>query len=133
MRKKQPNPKYWLEGSEKDFQVAQSLFNLKHYPQCLFFCHLSLEKLLKAIVVKVNKKYPPYTHDLRRLADIAKIELDSQQEKQLDKIFTFNIVGRYADVKFEFYKKYNKKEYAQRYLEITKNLSLWLKKEFQKT
>jgi len=47
-------------------------------------------------------------------------------------IFTFNIAGRYADAKFEFYKKYNKKEYAQKYLKITKDLLLWLKKEFHK-
>jgi len=128
----QENIKYWLESSKKDFRAAQSLFESKHYAQCLFFCHLSLEKMLKGLTVKSAKKYPLYTHDLRRLAEIAKIDLDIQQRKYLDKIFTFNIAGRYADAKFEFYKKYNKKEYVQRYLKITENLLLWLKKEFQK-
>ena len=128
----QQNIKYWLDSSKKDLDVAQDLFRSKHYPQCLFFCHLSLEKLLKGIITKTTKKYPPYIHDLQRLAEFAKIDLNSQQKKCLDQIFTFNIAGRYADAKFEFYKKYNKKEYAQRYLKITKSLLLWLKKEFQK-
>ncbi len=128
----QKSIKYWQDSSSVDFKVAQSLFNSKHYPQCLFFCHLSLEKLLKALVVKTIKKHPPYIHDLRKIAEIAKIDLDSQKERYLDKIFTFNISGRYPEEKFEFYKKYNKKEIAKKYLEITRNLILWLKKEFQK-
>ena len=124
--------KYWQESSSKDFEAAKSLFEKKLYPQSLFFCHLSLEKMLKAIVVKTIKDYPPYTHDLRKLAEIANIDLSLRQKKILDKIFTFNIAGRYIDVKFAFYKKYNKKEYAQKYLKITKDLLLWLQKEFQK-
>ena len=124
--------KYWLEGSQKDFDVARNLFKAKYYPQCLFFCHLSLEKLLKVIVIKETKKYPPYIHDLRRLAEVAKLKLDKRQKKLLDKISTFNIAGRYADAKFEFYKKYNKKDFVQKHLKATKDLILWLKKEFQK-
>ena len=132
MQKEPPGTKYWVDSSEKDFLVAQDLFNLRHYPQCLFFCHLSLEKLLKAFVIKTIKDYPSYTHDLRKLAEIAKIDSTLSQKQILDKISTFNIASRYADKKYEFYKRYNRKEYAQKYLKITKNLILWLKKEFQK-
>ena len=132
MQKKILNIQYWLDSSKKDFQVAKSLFNSKYYSYCLFFCHLSVEKLLKAIVVKVTKNYPPYTHGLRKLAEFGKIKLSSEQKEILDKIFTFNIAGRYADAKLEFHKKYNRKEYAQKYLKITEDLLLWLKKEFQK-
>ena len=126
------NIQYWLDSSEKDFQVAQSLLKSKHYPQCLFFCHLSVEKLLKGIVVRTIKDYPPFTHDLRKLAKMADLDLDSKQKQYLEIISTFNIAGRYADAKMEFYRKYNRKEYSQKYLKITQNLLLWLKKEFQK-
>lgn len=132
MTKLKKNILYWTDSAEKDFQVAQGLFRLKHYPQCLFFCHLSLEKLLKAIVIKKIKDYPPYTHDLRKLAEIANLDLSSKQKENLEIVSTFNIAGRYADEKIKFYKKYNKKEYAQKYLKITNDLLLWLKKEFQK-
>ena len=124
--------KYWLGSSRKDFRVAQNLLSLKHYPHCLFFCHLSIEKLLKAITIKVNRQYPPHTHDLRKLAELANMGLSPKQEQILEIISTFNIAGRYADAKFKFYQKYNKKEYAQKYLKITKELLLWLRKEFQK-
>lgn len=122
----------WLASSRKDFCVAQGLFNLKYYPQCLFFCHLSLEKLLKAAMIKITKEYPPYIHDLRRLAECAGIHLTEKQKQILDTISTFNIAGRYSDEKFQFYKRYNKRNFAQRYLRITEELILWLKKELHK-
>lgn len=126
------NIKYWIKSSEQDFQAAHQLAKSRHYPQCLFFCHLSIEKFLKAIVVKTTKDFPPYTHDLRKLAEIAKLDLTLERELILDKISTFNIVGRYADAKFKFYQKYNKKEYTQKYLKITQDLLSWIQKEFQK-
>ena len=132
MKEKISNIKYWLDSSKKDFQVAKTLFESKHYSYCLFFCHLSIEKFLKGLVVRTTKDYPPFTHDLRKLSRIASLNLDSEQEQLLEIISTFNIAGRYANVKFEFYKKYNKKEYAQKYLKITKDLLSWLKKQFQK-
>jgi HEPN domain-containing protein len=124
--------KYWKESSSKDFEAAKSLFETKLYPQSLFFCHLSLEKILKALIIKRARKFPPFIHDLRRLAEVAKIDLTGEKEKILDEISIFNILGRYPEEKFEFYRKYNKKEIATKYLKITKDLFLWLKKEFQK-
>ncbi|MDP2909886.1 MAG: HEPN domain-containing protein [bacterium] len=127
------NTTYWRESSEQDLRVAQELFKLGHYPHCLFFCHLSVEKILKAIVVGSTKEFPPYTHDLRKLAEIGNVSLNKSKEQTLDKISTFNIAGRYADAKFKFYQKYNKKETAIKYLNITENLIVWLKIEFRKT
>ena len=126
------NIKYWLKGSKKDFQVAQDLFELKYYSQCLFFCHLSVEKLLKGMVIKATNDYPPYTYDLRELAKLAGLDLSSKRKEILDEIFSFNIAGRYAEVKFEFYKEHNNKQHARKYLEITNNVLIWLKKEFPK-
>ena len=126
------NIKYWSKSSKKDFQVARDLFKLKYYSQCLFFCHLSVEKLLKGMVVEKINDFAPYTHDLQRLAEIAGISLDSEQEQILEVISTFNVAGRYPRAKLEFYKTYNNTGRAQKYLETTDNLLKWLKKEFRK-
>ena len=42
------------------------------------------------------------------------------------------IAGRYGDEKFEFYRKYNKKDVAEKYLNVTKELSVWLKNNLKK-
>jgi len=124
--------KYWLEGSSKDFKASQVLFEKKLYSQSLFFCHLSLEKILKALFMKKMNKTPPFTHDLQRLAELAGLDLNKERQEVLKKIFTFNISGRYAEEKREFYEKYNNKKVATKYLEITKDMLSWLKKEFPK-
>jgi len=82
--------KYWQDGALSDFKAAQGLFENKSYPQCLFFCHLTVEKLLKALVVKEIKDSAPYIHDLRRLADMAKLDLNEEKMKLLDDISIFN-------------------------------------------
>jgi len=64
-----------------------------------------------------------FIHDLQRLAEIAKLDLTEEKEKKLNKIFTFNIAGRYANEKIEFYKKHNKRKYAKKGLLIFSNYS----------
>ncbi len=60
---------YWEKSSANDFAVTQYLFKSRKYSYALFFCHLSLEKLLKGFIVKHTKKSAPLEHDLVRLAE----------------------------------------------------------------
>ena len=124
--------KYWLTTSEKDLEVARFLFKQKYYPQSLFFCHLCLEKMLKYGFQKRKNKTAPFTHDLKRLAGLSGLALGKIQAEILDNISAFNISGRYVEDKFEFYKKYNRQDFAQKYLRTTESLIIWLKQEFQK-
>ena len=127
----QKTMEYWLTTSQKDLEVARFLFKQKYYPQCLFFCHLCLEKMLKYGFQKKKNKTAPFTHDLKRLAGLSGLILSQAKADALDEIATFNIAGRYVEDKLEFYKKYNRKDFSEKYLTKTENLILWLKKEFQ--
>lgn len=118
---------YWQEGAERDFKVAQGLSELGHYAYALFFCHLALEKMLKAVYVSQNKKHAPFTHKLVLLAEESKLNVTEKQKTVLDTITDFNLHTRYADWKKEFYAKYDRKEYAGEYLQTTKELLSWLK------
>ncbi len=60
---------YWVTSSENDWQVARHLFEKGDYAHALFFGHLTLEKLLKAVFVSVNEATPPMTHRLVYLAE----------------------------------------------------------------
>jgi len=122
---------YWEKSAERNWQTAQSLLKLKHYDFCLFVCHLTLEKLLKGLVIKQTNKAVPYTHDLERLTELAKLKLTKEQIINLKTISEFNISDRYDDIKFAFYKKCTKK-YTEKYFNISKELYLCLKKQYQK-
>ena len=78
---KQEKIQYWIKSAEKDWMVAGHLFEKEDYPYALFFGHLTIEKLLKAIFVSKVDEPPPFTHRLTYLAE--KIELE---------IFTLDIL-----------------------------------------
>jgi AbiV family abortive infection protein len=117
--------KYWLTASKEDFDSAEILFENKKYHHALFFCHLSIEKMLKAVIVKSTKTAPPLIHDLIRLAEKAKLPLNDSQMNELVEITTFNIEARYDDYKLSFRKKATKR-FSQKYLEKTREILQWL-------
>ena len=50
---------YWINLSDQDIPVAESLLKNQHYTWCLFIGHLVLEKILKAAYLRDNQKHPP--------------------------------------------------------------------------
>lgn len=120
---------YWRESAERDFEVARGLVTLGHYAYALFFCHLALEKMLKAAYVARHKKHAPLTHNLVSLAQDSGRDVTPDTTKELAVINEFNMQTRYPDKKSEFYREFNKKEYAEMYLTKTTHLLSWLKKD----
>lgn len=115
------NVEYWRTSSKDDLDTADKLFASGKYHHCLFFVHLALEKILKAIFVSSKKQAAPPIHDLVRLAQKAGLNLNEEKLIQLAEISTFNIAARYDDYKFQFYKKATK-EYAENWLKAGKEL-----------
>ena len=48
--------KYWFESSDSDFDTMKVLFENHKNTWCLFIGHLVIEKLLKGLYAKNNKK-----------------------------------------------------------------------------
>lgn len=119
----------WLKTAEKDWQACQHLYEAKDYCQCLFWGHLVLEKILKALVVKNTHAQAPYSHDLVLLAKRAQVTLTEEQRDFLNEISTFNQFGRYDDEIMTFIEKCDA-DYTKKYFLITKNLYQWLKEFF---
>jgi AbiV family abortive infection protein len=118
--------KNWSDASKQDLETAEILFENKKYHHALFFCHLSIEKYLKAIIVKTTKMAPPLIHDLVRLAEKTDIQLSSKIKNELADISAFNIQARYDDYKLSFYKKANKR-FTAKYFRMTKEILIWLR------
>ena len=119
---------FWIESSDKDFDTMLHNYKGKKYDWALFIGYLVLEKLFKALYAKVHADAPqaPKIHNLLRLAELSNIELDEEMTQKLSLINRFNIDGRYADAKFEFYKLCTK-EFTDEQLKIIKGIREWLK------
>lgn len=58
---------YWKSGAVNDIDTAELLINNNKLLHGLFFCHLVIEKIIKAHVAKDTKNIPPKIHNLNWL------------------------------------------------------------------
>jgi len=103
---------YWIESAKHDYATMESLFKTKRYSDSLFYGHLVLEKVLKALVVKKTHKHTKPIHNLLVLLNDAGVELSDEETEFLAEVNKFNIRARYPDYKLSFYKVCNH-EYAK--------------------
>jgi HEPN domain-containing protein len=66
--RKEEHINYWTNQVDEDFDCANVLYLSNHFAQSLFWAHLALEKLTKALWIKKNDgNTPPFVHNLLRL------------------------------------------------------------------
>jgi len=123
---------HWAESAASDLETTEVLLKGKRYSDALFFGHIVLEKILKAFVVLETKKEPPKIHNLIRLFELAKLDLDEQTLKYLATVNTFNIRARYEDYKREFYKMCTKGYVQDNLAKITEIYKILCQKLKQK-
>lgn len=121
--------RHWYRGAEEAWTTAAWLAKGRRNAECLFFCQLALEKLLKGLVVLATEEPAPYLHDLVRLATHAGIEASSTQKEEFAMITGFNLQARYDDEKTSFHKLATA-AFTSRYLAVTSELRLWLQKKY---
>lgn len=120
--------KYWTDSSDEDFDTMMTMYESKKFNWALFVGHLMIEKLLKALYVKINDDYPPYTHNLLRLAEKCNLELTDEQRMFLVAVTAFNINARYDDYKMSF-QQICTPEFTTTWIENLKINRQWIKKQ----
>jgi HEPN domain-containing protein len=96
---------FWVMEAEEALRVAGHLVEKEDFSYALYFGHLALEKLLKAICVNNLKDHAPPIHNLVRLSEIAGLDVEEKTLNALVTITGFNIESRYPDFKSTFRKK----------------------------
>lgn len=119
---------YWLKSAATDWTVAEHLVEKRDYGYALFFGHLHLEKLLKAVFVSRHNEVPPFTHRLPFLAERAGLILTDERLELLEIVTDFNLEARYPDEKFTFQQKCTA-EFTSQYLEKIQETASWLKQQ----
>ncbi|MBU1342831.1 MAG: HEPN domain-containing protein [Proteobacteria bacterium] len=115
---------YWINEAEDNIVTADILIQKDRFLHGLFFCHLVIEKALKAHVVKTTKDIAQRSHNLILLSEKAKLKFDNDDDIFLGILMKYQLQGRYPD--------YNPiiptKERVEKYFSQTKELLQWLKK-----
>jgi HEPN domain-containing protein len=121
---------YWLDSSDDDFDTMMAMYDSKRYSWSMFIGNLMIEKLLKALYVKVNNEFPPFIHNLLRLAEKCNLDLNEENTLFFVTVTAFNINARYDDYKMSFQKTCTP-EFSAKWIEEIKTKRLWIK-EFVK-
>jgi HEPN domain-containing protein len=113
---------YWREEALDTWKDVLHSIKGARVQNALFSTHLTVEKILKAHVVKKTKKFPPMIHNLISLARIADLTLTPDQVELLAMLNPLNIETRYPSVARQ---KPTKKE-AEALIKRTKVVFEWL-------
>jgi len=124
---------YWLDLADDDVPVVKLLLDGKKYLHAGFFCHLIVEKALKAMVASVTSEIPPKTHDLAKLAEQGGIfdDLSVQQLNLLKELNPLNIEARYPEYK-ELITETLTSETTTRLFKETEIFLCWIKQKLEK-
>ena len=113
---------YWITGATDDIESAKILIESNRLLHGLFFCHLVIEKAIKANVVKQTGEIAPRSHNLLYLSEIAKLVFTEEDEIFLGILMKYQLQGRYPDYNPNIPDKIKVKEYLIK----TEKLLLWL-------
>lgn len=119
---------FWTVEAEEALEVAHHLEAKADYSYALFFGHLAVEKMLKALYVSKQARHAPPLHNLLRLARAAEVTVDGAMAEQLTTVTAFNLEARYPDFKRSF-RQICTPEYTSAQMAIIEELMRWLRSQ----
>ena len=120
--------RYWQNAAEDDWPVVNHLLASGDYHYALFFGHLYIEKLLKALVVRRTDAHAPRTHNLLMLAKRANLDLSDERRAQLLRLTAYNLETRYPEERASLRSRYTK-TYTETEIETIQEIGEWIKSE----
>ncbi len=128
---KEEHIRYWVRHVDDDFDCATVLYQAKYYAQSLFWAHLALEKLSKALWIKTNESNtPPFVHNLLILITQTNETFTEEQLRFLNEMNMFQIKGRYPDYAEDLEETVSE-EICKEYLNKSKEMIVCLHEKLQ--
>lgn len=121
----------WSRQAEYDMETAIAMLDSGRYIYCVFMCHLSIEKSLKALYVKKLGKNPSKTHSLVYLAQSIQLDLPEQTKEFLEILDDVSVPTRYPEELEKLIKEYSK-DRTKNILDNSRKALRWLKQELEK-
>lgn len=118
----------WFNKAKESLDDAVASLKNGRYGLTAFCCQQSLEKLLKAAVIKLKSERPQKIHDLLPLLVHSGIEMPSDFTEEVAKISKFYFLVRYPDISRKFFAT---PEIAEQTLRKTQEIFLWIETKFQ--
>ena len=124
------NSTYWIEIADYDLETAKAMLVSKRYLYVGFMCHQAIEKIIKAYYCSTKEDIPPYSHNLKSLAE--KCELlflfSDEQLDFIEELLPLNIEARYPTHKEKMFKLLSHQK-CEAVIKQTEVLCQWIKQQ----
>ena len=118
----------WSRQAEYDMETAIAMLDSRRYIYCVFMCHLSIEKSLKALYAKKLGKNPSKTHNLVYLAQSLHLDLPEKIKEFLEILDSVSVPTRYPEELEKLIKEYTENK-TKNILDESREASRWLKQK----
>lgn len=116
---------YWITGADEDIVTANILIHERRILHGLFFCHLVIEKGIKAHCVLETSAMAPRSHNLNYLMETSRLKIDEDTQIFIGILMKYQLQGRYPD----YDPAVPDMEQVKSYLYQTHQLLKWLKEK----
>ena len=118
----------WYFQSDYDLETAFDMFKSGRYVYSIFMCHLSLEKVLKGLLVKTKGEYPSKSHSLIYFVEKLELKMEDSMYEFLFMLNKISVPTRYPEDLRKLVAAYSK-ERTDNILNRTKEIQLWIKQQ----
>ena len=128
MEERQLKYNEWFFQSDYDLDTAKTMLNTGRNVYCIFMCHLSLEKSLKALFIKQHNEFPPKIHNLQYFIDRINLEISDDWSSFLVNMDNLSVITRYPEDLRKMIVDLSKEKTINIY-EQTEKIQQWLKQQ----
>ncbi len=118
----------WYFQSDYDLETAFDMFKSGRYVYCIFMCHLSLEKVMKGLLVKNRGEFPSKSHSLIYFVEKLELKLEDSYYEFLFMLNKISVPTRYPEDLRKLVAAYTK-DRTEDILNRTKEIQLWIKQQ----
>jgi len=118
----------WFEIASYDLETAEAMQKERRYLYVIFFCQQAVEKMMKGKYTEKTGEVAPKIHDLRRLSEIATLNITEKYMQFLDQLTYLYIDVRYPMDLSESLTTITE-DVAKNYLNQTKGFLRWLQRQ----
>jgi len=115
----------WINGAEEALTIAEQQLDSGRHLWAIFFCHLAIEKMLKAAVIDKTGQLAPKTHNLRYLVGLAGLRADGPHFEFISVLNDVSVPTRYPEDLGQSLTDYSQ-EVAESYLKKAREAVNWI-------
>ena len=116
----------WIDGAEEALGIAEQQLDSGRHLWAIFFCHLAIEKMLKAAVINITGEAAPRTHNLRYLTGLAGMPTDHPHFEFISKLSDLSVPTRYPEDMMEMGTAFTK-DVAKQYTLKAREVMSWIR------